>query len=475
MTAPAIKIIISSTPLKKNADDINRDDFNGREDRQDAYGTSVISIQILKKGGFISIKNRYNHTVPAPDNTFNSNPDNIIDGLSDALRHYFKVDFDQPKNPLPEGFVSINGQLFKYNEEINNIYYGDQAYVRQGRIVEIDRAAGDALFGTFLFRNKTKTLDRIDFAQKESFVFTFNKCYGGKRSLAVQDGHLMLDGQILIEAEHSRIVGLSLPGLDRLSDMALKSTPFLRYLHAPDLASLGTHNFQYADQLADISLPKLETLGDFSLQEVSALTSFHAPSLIKMGKYCLTEAHSLRSLELPKLAELTANSLQCVNALVTVNLPSLVKMGRACFHFASSLISFEAPKLTTMDASCLRTSHALTHIDVPSLKVMGDYCFYIVPELKEFSASSLQLMGQACLSQADNLVRFDAPVLTEMDHVCLFDAKNLEVFNAPMLTKMGGMCLKRAPLKIKFKVYGRAMKRKLFSTAPKASLQNQCP
>jgi hypothetical protein len=77
--------------IKKNADEIRREDFKGREKREDEYGTSVISIQMLKSGGFISIKNRYNHTVPACDNTFNSNPDNIIYGLSAALKTHFNL------------------------------------------------------------------------------------------------------------------------------------------------------------------------------------------------------------------------------------------------------------------------------------------------------------------------------------------------------------------------------------------------
>lgn len=56
--------------VKKDVDAIKRQDFQGKEARQDDYGTSVISIQMLKTGGFISIKNRYNHSVSGCDNTF---------------------------------------------------------------------------------------------------------------------------------------------------------------------------------------------------------------------------------------------------------------------------------------------------------------------------------------------------------------------------------------------------------------------
>ena len=68
--------------VKHNVSEIKR---RKHQRDQDVYGTSVICIQISKTSNFISIKNRYNHSVTNPDNTFNSNPDNIIDGLSSAI------------------------------------------------------------------------------------------------------------------------------------------------------------------------------------------------------------------------------------------------------------------------------------------------------------------------------------------------------------------------------------------------------
>ena len=110
-------------------------------EREDEYGTSVISIQILKSGGFISIKNRYNHTVDNPDNTFNSNPDAIIYGLSDALRHHFNVDYSSQMARLPAGYTLFNGQIFKYVDEIEDVYFGvDSAYVKNGVIHDLDKS-----------------------------------------------------------------------------------------------------------------------------------------------------------------------------------------------------------------------------------------------------------------------------------------------------------------------------------------------
>lgn len=55
--------------VKKDVDNIRREDFLNPQ-RQDEYGTSVLSIQFTRaESSRLSIKNRYNHTVEYPDAT----------------------------------------------------------------------------------------------------------------------------------------------------------------------------------------------------------------------------------------------------------------------------------------------------------------------------------------------------------------------------------------------------------------------
>ena len=64
--------------VKKNVDDIKRENFT-TPNRQDEYGTSVISIQFTKgKTNTLKITNRYNHKVNNPDATYSNNLDNIM-------------------------------------------------------------------------------------------------------------------------------------------------------------------------------------------------------------------------------------------------------------------------------------------------------------------------------------------------------------------------------------------------------------
>ena len=113
--------------VKKNAAELNRADFTSPK-RQDEYGTSVISIQFSKgERQALSIKNRYNHTVNNCDNTFNSDLDNIIPGLTDAFERDFGVrdSVERKTNFELDGYVRVEGKYYKYNYELNNKYYCD--------------------------------------------------------------------------------------------------------------------------------------------------------------------------------------------------------------------------------------------------------------------------------------------------------------------------------------------------------------
>ena len=105
--------------VKDNVDKIRRKDFPNPQ-RQDEYGTSVISIQFCRKGtNSVRITNRYNHSVDNPDATFSNNLDNIIPGLTDAFEktYGFKIYRSGDKRLIIPGYVQTSDLKFhKYKE-----------------------------------------------------------------------------------------------------------------------------------------------------------------------------------------------------------------------------------------------------------------------------------------------------------------------------------------------------------------------
>lgn len=110
--------------IKINVNSIKRENFS-KPEREDEYGTSVISIQFTRdESCTLSIKNRYNHTVINPDATFANNLDNIIPGLTKSFEKYYNL---KQKNfnefEIPNYVRANDGKYYKYNYEINNTYY----------------------------------------------------------------------------------------------------------------------------------------------------------------------------------------------------------------------------------------------------------------------------------------------------------------------------------------------------------------
>jgi hypothetical protein len=144
---------------KKNIDNIERENFINPS-REDEYGTSCMSIQIGRKGGFISIKNRYNHKVNNPDNTYNSNPDNIIEGLGQALKEHFAVDFSSQKVGINGNYHIYKDMILKYNYEINGIFIGEKFYIKNGELYIINNNE-EIIIDYFLINLKNKKIENI--------------------------------------------------------------------------------------------------------------------------------------------------------------------------------------------------------------------------------------------------------------------------------------------------------------------------
>jgi len=275
--------------VKKNVDEIKRGNFPNPQ-REDEYGTSVISIQIRKEGGFISIKNRYNHTVSNPDNTFNSNPDNIIPGLSEALRRHFNVDFSRQKVVLPDRYIEDKGRIIKHHGERNNVYFGDAFYVQDGVVHELDKRT-EVMLDRFIYNNETKTLSNpanLD----DAFIDAFKQETEGKKIRIDKDKktkhiHVFANGTEILEIYDGQIVNLNFPSVTEIGSVERDSV-LARFMGGlPNLRRIkGNLN------LSGLGLTKLPNLshvvvdGDFDCSDNQLSTLEGSPQEVGGGFYC---------------------------------------------------------------------------------------------------------------------------------------------------------------------------------------------
>lgn len=424
--------------VKKNVDNIKR---GNPPKREDDYGTSVISIQIAKTGGFISIKNRYNHTVDNPDATFNNNPDNIIPGLTESLKHKFGVDFMTQSAEMPDNFRMVNNQLVRFNYEIDNVYYDEKYYFSGSEItklnpdyeVMIDNVILDIRNGTIRTVNDgTKNLANILNNEISGTGVKVEKDKStGETIIYITDENK--NSQELVRTKNGCITSLHLYKTQEIGDGFMRLTNVaLKELYAPNLKKIGSQCFFTAKNLENLYIPQLEEMGNDCLWHAEKLSEFNAPKLKKMGSQCFNHTEKIKKIYVPELRE----------------------MKYGCFPRNEELSEFNAPKLTKMESCCVMYNEKLTKIYIPELTIVGPECFINVRHVRELVAPKLKGIGvHSFYTTAPILRRVYMPELETMEPGDFNETKLIQDFYAPKLeiTEYTPKCVLRAIKLQKFK------------------------
>ena len=428
--------------VKKNVDDIKRSDHPQREDE---YGTSVISIQILKTGGAISIKNRYNHTVTNPDHTFNDNPDNIIPGLTEALKHKFGVEFVVSDSKIPRNYRLVNHQLIHYNYEVNNVYFGDNFYLDGSDITELDDKH-EVMLDTIIldtdFGKKARSVLKISDKSTEELLRVINdEIAGCKVTKSTEKGETIITiidenkkKKELARVKDGQITSLHLYRTTKLDDRFLIDNKTLRELDAPSLEKMGLFCLCNNNSLKELDVPKLEKMGNNCFKENISLEKINIPELKEMGDSCFRlDNHSLKELDAPKLQKIGCECFSATFNLETLNILELKEMGDSCFNYNNLLKEINAPNLEKMGRGCFSYNENLEILNIPELKQMDGDCFCDNKSLKELNAPKLETMGAECFQYDEKLEKINIPELKEMGDCCFEKNKSLKELNAPKL------------------------------------------
>lgn len=448
--------------IKEGADCLNRNSYNGIESRDDLYGTSVISIQILKTGGFIKITNRYNHTVLGCDNTFNSNPDNIIAGLTRALQDYFKVTFSVGDVNVPNGFVFQNGRLYQYRYEKNNCYVGRDFYLKDGEVYPIDKNK-QMMVDAFIFDLEKKEIKNPMGAPSSLYDVLVEETKGGvwqvkkrvKRHVLYVDGQEVLttkDGflkslflrkttNVTFLSHHKHIEEIQGFSIKKLGAKSLSYCPSLLYVHLSVCEEIGPNCFEGVS--ANIEAPLLQAKGIYFMAGVGIDVNkkeFISQGIIPFQLYDFLNRnlHVVSKFSVAKLF----NSFMVYadekpflyikdDQLVGLWLPEKISViERAVLMDIPYLREFGAPGVHLIeDGNFLRCRH-LERLDLSKAKYIGYNCLSYCPMIEELYLPELEKIStNTSLSNNSGLRNVYAPnllIVPDFYHVPLlerFEAK----------------------------------------------------
>ena len=365
--------------VKENVDEINRVDFSNPQ-RQDHYGTSVISIQFLRDSSHtLSIKNRYNHRVDNPDATFGNNLDNIIEGLTESFAEYYGLKQKHINDgfELP-GYVRANdGRWYKYNYEINNIYYCPDNVIIDKFSVKKYEKEKFIVFDYFILDLVGKRIYLSDKKIKESLPDVIGKI---NRILVVKKGEekeisiINEKGEevIIVINKNNQMVGLKSKDIKQAGDNFLEKNTSIKSLELPSLQQVGDYFLANNAKLIMLSLPNLKLVGNSMLLSNVPLSNVDLPLLQQVGDYFLASNRYLKTLNLPKL-QYVGDHFLCLNRFLEVlGLPELQIVGNNFLGDNIFLMVLYLPKLIRMGDNFCHSNLKMI-VDLPSLQQFEDF------------------------------------------------------------------------------------------------------
>lgn len=384
--------------VKHNVDCIRREDFPNPS-REDLYGTSVISIQILKNGGFISIKNRYNHTVENCDNTFSSNPDNIIVGLSTSLKKYFNVDFSSSPVILPENYIMLNNQIIKYNFEVDNIYFGDNFYFKNGQVYEINKDK-EILMDNFIFNTQTKTIRQVNpLFQDNSFVAddfinVFRQEIKGKKIQIIKNDDksksIIADNNLIVKVKESSITFIYFPNTINICNNFCYNNRMIEEIYIPNLESIKTNFLPKNTELKEFSFEKLAVIEGECLQTNKKIEIINIPNVEYIGNNCFQSALNVKSIDFPKVIEIGCNFMEENSKVENINLPQVESIGFAFLASNKEVLDFYLPNVKIIGDGALMNNEKMKIVNLPNILKLGGYFATYNTDLEIFNSPKLQ-------------------------------------------------------------------------------------
>lgn len=490
--------------IKEGAGNLNRADFKGQEEREDEYGISVISIQILKTGGFISIKNRYNHSVDSPDNTFYSNPDNIIKGLSSALKKYFKVDFASTKVAIPNGYTYQNGCVYHYYFEKNNAYFGDDFCLYDGGLYPINKDY-QILIGPYVLDLKEKrilsdfpTAGFFDSIDEEKIAILNQEFQNKKLHVAVNgDEHIIFaDNRAVVRVKAGQVIELNLYECETFSLNNLKDFKHLKRFSSPSAKKvqldvsgfdcLESCSFKEAQHITvcahspnitfkEIDAPQVRCFENLIPMFLPMLKDVNTPYMAEMGLYTVaglsidtqkkvcfgvTNASDgfyelindeLSSGEQVRVVMDNEDKKLFVDDVVVLETKGS-RIQKLHFKEASFIPKralnglryveeISAPRAFIMQEENICYCPNLKKVYLPNLTYVDNDCFNYNDSLEELDLNLLEKMGQNTISTNPRLKRVSLNSLTALAGKNIMNNQSLVDVNIQNVTSMGLFCM----------------------------------
>ena len=408
--------------VKDNLDDIKRA-LPGKEQREDEYSTSVLSIQFPKcEDTYPVIISRYNHTVTNPNNTYAGNLERIAPGLTYSFKKLLSdrdMELTSVNTELSLKNYVVFDKIYKYNFEEDGDYYcpGNIVVSAKG-LVKLPPSS--MLVENFVIDFKNKTIKPFNDKNESAHAFTtffLNNHIEDMRVTKRKDGKNEIlvylkdkEKPVEIIAKDNRIYGYKNEYLTSMKDKFLSRASELSEIYVPNVKKIGRFCLTSSTDVKNIDIDNVVSIGCSFLPRAKTITSIKAKKLEKVGDNVFTNAQ-----------------------IEHVVFPKLKKVGHGFMCYNEKCVDAYLPKLSFAETCTFGCATRIKYIYVPRLYKVENCVLEFAYELEEFHAPLLESAGPALLRHACNLKVLDCPSLAVYGSQCFEDSNSLEYFNIPTI------------------------------------------
>lgn len=386
--------------VKKNVEEIKRENFLHPE-RQDEYGTSVISIQFTHlEPNILEIKNRYNHTVDNPDATFSNNLENIIPGLTDSFekQYHLNVRFQASEFNLPNYTMGSDGRFYKFTHQINDTFYcTNNTILRENDIISYEKERF-IVIDYFILDLKEKKIFLYDPKIQDSFVDIF---YSIKEVTVQKIENNEKIVKILLDQDQTPIE-ITLDTLNRIKNVKMDS-----------VKKIGNSFLANCFKVEEFSSEQLKEVGDNFIAKAKHMKKINCENLEIAGEAFLSSAEEIEQLKFNKLKVLENRFCYRDTKLKEVSIENAEIIKDDVFMYASRLENFEANKVKKIGNNFLFNDNKITNIRLDSVTEIGDKFCANAKHIQSLQANQLISVGKNFFESATEMETYALDKLEE--------------------------------------------------------------
>ena len=432
--------------VKKNVDEIKREDFT-IPSRQDEYGTSVISIQFSRgRRNILSIKNRYNHAVYNPDATFSNNLENIIKGLTKSFEKNYNLNINQKGKyefELP-GYVKANdGKYYKYNYEIDNVYYCPNNIIIDNFKVIFDYQEKEKylLIDYFVLDLVNKKIYLYD-AFEDSFVDGLQNIkkidikkvkYNKVIKFTFED-----NSNALIEIDKfNRITKYENFNIKEVGDLFLYDNCELNYLNIPNVEKIGNDFLTCNNNLKNIDFPLVKEIGYNCLSRNEVAKNINLPIVERIGNNFLKNNKKIEDVNLPIIKKIEDGFLEENEIITNINISQAIEIGNSFLKNNKNLLNINVPLAKKIGNNFLSMNEMIEIIKLPIIEKIGDNFLENNKIIANINISQVREIGSSFLKNNENLLYVNLPLVKKIGDDFLANNNKISNVNIPLVEKIG--------------------------------------